>query len=139
MPQFDVSEFEVPPEVAEKRIVEQQERIRPSVRTPRSDKLFVKVPIRYLINHRYPLSPHGRMWLWLLFKTKWGQRSVLFTSEDAEMLGVFHNKMRELRRLEAKGLIRITTRGTATVIVTLEDDQETARDVGRIDHWLGSF
>ena len=135
MLQPDLSEFEIPTEEAERRISGQQEQAK---RKAHPEKWYLKLPIRQVINQRNPLPPQTRIWLWLLFKTKSGQRSVLFTTEDAEMLGVAHNKMRDLRRLEARGLIKLTTRGTATVIVTvvMEDESEVAQTETQIDYWL---
>jgi hypothetical protein len=132
MSPLDLSEFEIPPEHVERPRSRNQEPVKHKAQAP---EWHYKLAIRHLLE----LSTQDRIWLYVRFRTRDGQRPMLFTTEDAEMLGVKHNKIRELRRLEAKGKIKLTTHGTATATVTLapEDDEATAELESQIDYWLG--
>jgi hypothetical protein len=80
---------------------------------------WVAVPIEWLTDRRFDavFDRETRTYLYILHKTNYGRRVMRFTSECMAELGLTNNKMRELRRLEAKRHVAVTTRGTAVPVV----------------------
>jgi hypothetical protein len=145
MRRLDISDFEVAPENVERELAARSElgRRRRRARAADLGEPFTRVPLRYLLNRRYwqILPPRARMLLWIVFRTQNGERATLLTTEEAEMLGVAHNKIRDVQKLEAAGLIAITRNGTATVSIKLvtENEGRMAREASVVDRWLSSF
>jgi hypothetical protein len=74
---------------------------------------FVRVPIQWLTRPGRPhaFDPEARLFLHVLYRSRWGQRGVVVTDAVATEIGVpARIKRRMLRRLAGKGWIRIERR-----------------------------
>jgi hypothetical protein len=81
---------------------------------------FVRVPLAWIADERFRLEPRSRVLLWLLHRSRWGQRKVEFTAADAEKLGMSRwTKNRQIRQLEATGTIRAERLGRRSPAITV--------------------
>src|SRR5262249_44807749 len=90
-------------------------------RRPRIHEPFVAVPLQRLLDRSWDdcFPARTRLLLYLEYETKYGQQEVSLTNAVAADLGLNRqNKMRELRRLERRGRILLTTKGRSAVSVT---------------------
>jgi hypothetical protein len=74
---------------------------------------YVRVPIQWLCKpvreHVFP--PEARLFLYVLYRSHWGQREVLVTDKVAAEVGVEpRQKRRHLLQLQREGWIRIERR-----------------------------
>jgi hypothetical protein len=96
-----------------------EERTRPT-RLRRHPSLFVRVPISWLTKppREQPFQPRDRLFLYLLFRSHWGQRPVVVTGAFAAEVGISRqSKTQILYGLERTGWIRIERRGRQAPIV----------------------
>jgi hypothetical protein len=71
---------------------------------------FVRVPIQWLCKpgRRHALRARERVFLYLLFRSHWGQRSVTLTAAVAAEIGVTERtRRRALDQLERSGWVRV--------------------------------
>jgi hypothetical protein len=95
----------------------------PRSRRAKGDYRFSQIPLQWLadpsVGHRL-FGARERVWIWLWYRSFGGEKTVRFNNEAAEALGLPRtNKMRELRWLEARGLVTLAAIGSRTVIVTV--------------------
>jgi hypothetical protein len=83
---------------------------------------WTRVPIQWLTTQSrgaYPISAQGRLWLYLLWKSHWGQKGIKFTDKVGAELGIPGRTRRGcIRRLERAGWVRVEQEsrlGTMTV------------------------
>jgi hypothetical protein len=91
-------------------------------RLPRSKREFTIVPLRWLTDRRWNnvFPARVRLYLYLQYRSHRGAKEVRLTNSEAEKLGLARqNKMRDLRRLEAKGLLTVVSAGNDTVRVSV--------------------
>jgi hypothetical protein len=78
---------------------------------------FVRVPIHWISRPRrgeYLYRPRERLFLYLLYRSHWGQRGVPLTSAFLEAINIERRyAYRLLDQLEAKGRVRIERREDA--------------------------
>jgi hypothetical protein len=84
------------------------------LRLKRSPSLFVRVPIQWLTKPDlpYPFRPSERLFLYLLFKSRWGAHGVKLTNDVASEVGVSPRvKQKCIKRWERQGWVRIEREG----------------------------
>jgi hypothetical protein len=75
--------------------------------------IFVRVPLQWLCNpcREHIFKPEGRLFLYLLHHSRWGQRGVMLTSAAAAEIGLSRYAMyRAIEQLERKGWVRVIRR-----------------------------
>jgi hypothetical protein len=85
-------------------------------RLSRNKREFAVVPFQWLMDRRWDnvFPARVRLYLYLQYRSHRGAKEVQLTSVEAMELGLDRrNKMRELRWLEAKGLVAVTRAGKA--------------------------
>lgn len=104
----------------------EQEQARPVERANRQMRRlpvwFVRVPVSWFDGsdpRPYPFDgERGRLFLFLLHLSRWGQRPVTLTSAVTAQLGQPRwNKSRHLKRLEADGWVHVARDGHKAVVV----------------------
>jgi hypothetical protein len=89
------------------------EKARPKkpVRLKRLPSLFVRVPMTWLTTSARPCAE--RLFLYLVFKSHWGQRSVKLTSAMVAEIGVSDRlRQRCIHRWEVEGWVRVERSGS---------------------------
>ena len=91
-------------------------------RLPRSKKEFAMVPLRWLTNRRMDdvFPARTRLYLYLQYRSRRGMQEVKLTNKEVGKLGLTkQNKMRDLRWLEARGLLTVVSTGSEMVRVSV--------------------
>jgi len=91
-------------------------------RLPRSKREFAIVPLRQLMDRRWDsvFPARVRLYLYLQYRSHRGAKEVRLTNDEAGKLGLAkQNNMRDLRWLEARGLLTVVSTGSEMVRVSV--------------------
>jgi hypothetical protein len=84
--------------------------------------LFAAVPLDWLSDRRWDevFPTRLRLYLYLVIKSRRGQKPVRLTNAMAAEIGLTkQSKMRTLRWLEARGFLRVVSRGSRTPLIDI--------------------